>query len=295
MTAAVTVGAVSEAVRQDVAREHRSLLLLASPAVALILIFLMLPMLWIFAQSFFDRDGHFGIMNYAQLFADGAYAASFWLTIRLAATVTFICAVLGYVLAYGMTLMPGWAARLCLAMVALPFWTSILVRTYAWLVLLQHRGIVNNALMDLGIIEERLPMMHNLTGTLIGMVHIMLPFMVFPLYAGLQRIDSDYTRAATGLGASAMYTFRRVYFPLSLPGLIAGAVLTFVVSLGFYITPAILGGGRTIVIALAIERDINLNTNWGPASASAVLFVLAVLVIFAALGRFGSVQRLFNR
>jgi ABC-type spermidine/putrescine transport system permease subunit I len=209
--------------------------------------------------------------------------------------VTLLCALFGYALAFGMTLMPGWAARLCLTLVALPFWTSILVRTYAWLVLLQNRGIVNNALIDSGLIEERLSLMHNLTGTLIGMVHIMLPFMVFPLYAGMQRIDPDYAKAASGLGASALYAFRRVYLPLSLPGLAAGAVLTFVVSLGFYITPAVLGGGRTIVMALAIERDVNLNADWGPASASAVLFVLAVLAIFAALGRFVSVERLFSR
>ncbi len=293
--AAINAGAVSDAVRQDIALERRYLMLLALPALLLMVALLVVPLLWILAQSFFDRNGQFGAMNYAQLFADGAYASSFWLTMRLAATVTFICAILGYLLAYGMTLMPDWAARLCLALVALPFWTSILVRTYAWLVLLQNQGIVNSALMNLGVIDERLPMMHNLTGTLIGMVHIMLPFMVFPLYAGLKRIDPDFTNAAAGLGASALYAFRRVYLPLSLPGLMAGMVLTFVVSLGFYITPAILGGGRTIVIALAIERDINLNASWGPASASAVFFVLAVLAIFGILGRLVSVQRLLSR
>jgi ABC-type spermidine/putrescine transport system permease subunit I len=256
---------------------------------------LLLPMLWIVGQSLIDRDNNFGLNNYTRLFADAAYADSFWLTVQIAGIVTLICGVFGYALSYAMTLMPRWAAGLCLVLVALPFWTSTLVRTYAWLVLLQHRGVVNKLLISLGAITEPLPLVHNETGTIIGMVHLMLPFMVFPLYAGLKRIDPDYMKAAMGLGASPLYAFWRVYVPQSMPGLTAGAVLVFVVSLGFYITPAILGGGRTIVMALAIERDVNLNYNWGPASAAAFLFVVTVLVIFVLLARFVSLERVFNR
>ena len=137
--------------------------------------------------------------------------------------------------------------------------------------------------------------MRNETGVVIGMVHIMLPFMVFPLYAALRRIDPNQVRAAMSMGASATYAFWRVYVPQSLAGLSGGTVLVFVLSLGFYVTPAILGGGRTIVMSLAIERDVNLNFNWGPASASGVLFVIVVLGIFAALSRFVSVERIFHR
>jgi len=137
--------------------------------------------------------------------------------------------------------------------------------------------------------------MYNLTGTLIGMVHIMLPFMIFPLYAGLRRIDGDYVKAALGLGASRSRAFWRIYFPLSIPGLLAGSVLVFVLSLGFYITPALLGGGRVIVLPLVFERDINWSQNWGPATAAAVLFVLAILFIFGLLARFISLDRLFER
>jgi len=276
-------------------RETGRFLLLLSPALLVMLLFLLVPLGWIAIQSFIARDGGLGLANYRLLFSDNAYVTSLWLTLRIAATVTAVSAVLGYVVAYTMTLMPRWAAALCLAAVALPFWTSTLVRTYAWLVLLQNRGLVNNLLVDLGVISERLRMMHNEIGVLIGMTHIMLPFMVFPLYAALRRIDPNQTKAALGLGASPIYAFWRVYLPQSLAGLAGGAVLVFVVSLGFYVTPAILGGGRTIVMALAIERDVNLNFNWGPASASGVLFVAAVLGIFAVLGRFVAVERIFHR
>lgn len=276
-------------------QEAGRFLLLLSPALVVMLLFMLVPLGWIVIQSFLARDGSLSLANYLLLFSDSAYLRSLWLTVRIAAIVTIVCAVLGYVMAYTMTLMPKWAVVICLAAVALPFWTSTLVRTYAWLVLLQNRGLVNNLLSDLGLITERLRLMHNEIGVLVGMVHIMLPFMVFPLYATLRRIDPNHAKAALGLGASPTYAFWRVYFPQSLAGLLGGVVLVFVISLGFYVTPAILGGGRTIVMALAIERDVNLNINWGPASASGVLFVLVVLGIFAVLGRFVSVERIFHR
>jgi ABC-type spermidine/putrescine transport system permease subunit I len=279
------------ALAADIRRERRGLIALTGPALAVMVFLMIAPMFWILAQSFIGSDGGITLDNYAQLFADGAYLASFILTVRIAVIVTALCVVLGYVVSYAMTLMPSWAADVCLALVALPFWTSTLVRTYSWLVLLQNKGVINNLLIDLGAITERLKLVHNETGTLIGMVHIMLPFMIMPLYANLRRIDADYVKAARGLGASAFYAFRRVYLPQSIPGVTAGAVLVFVVSLGFYITPAILGGGRTIMMALAIERDVNLNFNWGPASAAAVVFIGAVLLILVLLSRFISLEK----
>lgn len=276
-------------------KERRQQALLISPALLIMSGFLLVPLVWIVGQSFIARDGHVGFANYGLLFEDSAYFDSLSLTLRIATIVTVICVLLGYVVSYTMTLLPRGMASLCLVMVALPFWTSTLVRTYAWLVLLQTRGLINKWLLDLGAIGDPLPLVRNETGVVIGMVHIMLPFMVFPLYAALRRIDPNQVRAAMGLGASATYAFWRVYLPQSLAGLSGGAVLVFVLSLGFYVTPAILGGGRTIMMALAIERDVNLNFNWGPASASGVLFVVVVLGIFAVLSRFVSVERIFQR
>lgn len=281
--------------RRRMRQEQLVLLLLAVPALTLIAATLLVPLGGLTSLSFEGSAGNFTLANYVGVFSDASYAKSFWLTTWMAALVTAICAIGGYVLAYAITLMPNWAARLCLAFVAVPFWTSVLVRTYSWLVLLQNEGVVNKSLVKLGLIAAPLHMMYNLTGTLIGMVHIMLPFMIFPLYAGLRRIDGDYVKAALGLGASRSRAFWRIYFPLSIPGLLAGSVLVFVLSLGFYITPALLGGGRVIVLPLVFERDINWSQNWGPATAAAVLFVLAILFIFGLLARFISLDRLFER
>ncbi|MCJ0764813.1 ABC transporter permease [Variovorax terrae] len=276
-------------------REQRWALLNVSPAAALIFALLAVPLLWLFALSFTGPQGGFTLDNYARIFDDTSYARAFYLTAWLAVVTTVVCALAGYVLAYAMTLMPRWAATLVMALVALPFWTSVLVRTYAWLVLLQNRGIVNTLLLKSGLIDTPIPMMHNAVGALVGMVHIMLPFMVFPLYAALQKVDPDHTRAAAGMGASPLYTFWHVFFPQTMAGIVAGCVLVFVLCLGFYITPALLGGGRTVVMSILIEHEVNSSMNWGTASAVAIFFVAAVLAIFAAAGRYMPVERLFQK
>ncbi|MGB3388289.1 MAG: ABC transporter permease [Pseudaminobacter sp.] len=281
-------------IRQDARREQFMLVFLSLPALAVMGALLFVPLAWLVGLSFIDEQGGLTMTNYSRLFIDGSLFKSLTLTLQLAFGVTFICALVGYVLAYAITLMPRWLQTISLALVALPFWTSALVRTYAWLVLLQRKGVINKLLVGSDLVAEPLHLVHNLMGTMIGMVHIMLPFMVFPLYAAMQRIDADLMRASLGLGASVFYSFRRVYLPQSLPGLAAGIVLVFVLSLGFYITPAILGGGRVMVIAMIIERDVNLHLNWGPASAIAVLFLVSVVGLFAVIGRFLSIERIFQ-
>jgi len=282
-----------EAIAATRRRERAAMWLLVSPAALLMALVLVLPLAWLLALSLIV-DGSFGLGHYAAVLVDPSYARSLWLTVWVACLVTGLCVVLGYAISVALTLMPGWLRAVCLACVALPFWTSVLVRTYAWLVLLQSRGVVNKTLLGIGVIDEPLRMMHNLTGATIGMVHIMLPFLVFPLYAQLARIDPAYVRAALSLGASGWMTFWRVYLPLSLPGLGAGAVLVFILSLGFYITPALLGGGRTVFVAIAIERDVNLNSAWGQSAAVGVLFAVAVFLLLAAFSRFLSLERIVS-
>jgi len=289
-----TVGTTKRAVRKAVAREQTLMLVLASPALIVMLVLLVGPVLFLVGLSLFEK-GTLSFANYERIARDAFYAQSFWLTVWIALMVTAVTAVMGYLLAYAFTLMPPWAAAIGLGLVALPFWTSVLVRTYAWLVLLQNRGVVNTALINLGIIDQPLRMMHNLTGTVIGMVHILLPFMVFPIYSALQRIEPEYMRAAHTLGASPTYAFWRVHFPLARAGLAAGTILVFVLSLGFFVTPSLLGGGRTMMMSLVIYRDISLSLDWGPASAIGTLFVIAVLVIFAIGTRLVSLDRLFQR
>ena len=283
------------AARRAERRETRWRLLCLLPALAVVALLLLLPLGWLGGLSFAGADGRPTLAHYAHVFSDPAYARSFLLTLRMALVTTAVCAVAGYLLAYTMTMMPRWAVTLTLALVALPFWTSVLVRTYAWLVLLQNRGIVNNLLLKWGLLDAPVQWMHNPTGALIGMVHIMLPFMVFPLHAALQKVDPDHLRAAAAMGAPPALAFWRVFFPQTLSGLAAGCVLVFVLSLGFYITPALLGGGRTIVMAILIEHEVNSSMNWGAASALALAFVAVVLGIFAVAGRVLSLERLFQR
>jgi putative spermidine/putrescine transport system permease protein/spermidine/putrescine transport system permease protein len=172
--------------------------------------------------------------------------------------------------------------------VLLPFWTSLLVRTYAWLVLLQHSGLINAWGMKLGLWSEPMQLVHNTGGTLVGMVHIMLPFLVLPLYGTMRGIDRNLLRAAANLGATPIHVFWTVFFPLSLPGLVAGASLVFVLCLGFYVTPAMLGGGKVTMVSNRIANDIELLFSWGAASALGVVLLsitLAVLVAAAKLSR----------
>ena len=266
-------------------RGNRAEFVAVSPAMAFVGIMLVLPLGWLFVLSWMDENGSFTIHNYAVIFQDRSYVASLWLTAWMSMFVTAACIVLGYALAFALTLTSPRMAAIGLALVALPFWTSVLVRTYAWMVLLQSRGVVNNALMKLQIIAQPIYMSQNLSGALIGMLHIMLPFMVFTLYASLKRVDLLQVNAALSLGASPFYAFRRVYLPQTWSGIMAGTVLVFVTSLGFYITPALLGGGKASVMAIIIERDINFNRTWGPASAVSMLFLIVAVGLFSLLSR----------
>ena len=264
--------------------EQLQLFSLSFPALLLVGFVVLIPIGWLFWLSFVGPDG-FSLVNYERLLHP-SYGLTLLTTFQLAFLVTGLCVLLGYPLAYlAAQLSPGWA-RLVLLCVLFPFWTSLLVRTYAWLVLLQRRGQINTWLQDLGLIDEPLRLVHNFTGTAIGMTHIMLPFMVLPLYAAMRTIDESYMRAAANLGASPVRAFWQIYVPLSLPGLGAGVMVVFVLSLGFYVTPALLGGGRVMMWAMQIERSMAVYADWGAASALGVVLLvitLAMLWLFARL------------
>lgn len=262
--------------------EEWSLMRLTLPAFGLVAVLMVAPILWLLSMSAVDGDGSFGLGNYRLFFSEPVYVQMFLNTFWIALVVTVIALILGYPVAYLLAILPApWAGLLMLA-VLVPFWTSTLVRTFAWLIILQRNGIVNNALMWLEIIQRPIPLVHNMTGTIIGMVHIMVPFLVLPLYATMKTIDPNLMRAAGNLGSSPTHAFFRIFLPLSMPGLIAGTVMIFVMCLGFYITPAMLGGGRVKMIAERIEEAIALYPTWGPASALAVLLLLMTALCLVA-------------
>ena len=269
--------------RKDEWLERLKLFGLSSPALLLILVILVTPVGWLFYVSFVGADGTFSMENYQRMIERKSYVRIFYTTFEVSLLTTGICILIGYPLAYFMSQLPSKLANLCLITVLLPFWTSLLVRTYAWLVLLQKNGLVNNWAINLGLWEEPIKIVHNLNGTLIGMVHIMLPFLILPTYGAMRAIDRDYIKAAANLGATPRRAFWTVFFPLSTPGLFAGSLMVFVLCLGFFVTPAVLGGGKVIMVSMKIVSNIELFVNWGAASAlGVVLLVLTVAVLWIA-------------
>lgn len=269
--------------RQDERLERLRLFGLSSPALLLVLVILVIPVGWLFYVSFVGADGSFSMENYERMIKRKSYARIFRTTFEVSLLTTGLCILIGYPLAYFMSQLPNKIANICLITVLLPFWTSLLVRTYAWLVLLQKRGLVNDWGISLGLWDEPIKLVHNLNGTLIGMVHIMLPFLILPTYGAMKAIDRDYLKAASNLGASPRRAFWTVFFPLSTPGLFAGSLMVFVLCLGFFVTPAVLGGGKVILVSMKIVSNIELFVNWGAASAlGVVLLVLTVVVLWIA-------------
>lgn len=222
---------------------------------------------------------------YARALGDGLYLGVLLDTVRLALVVAALCVVLAYPAAHVLaTARQPWRG-IGFACLLLPFWTSILVRTYAWMIVLGRNGLVNQALLATGLASEPVPLLYNETGVVIGMVHVLLPYAVFPLYAVMRRIDGDLVAAAEGLGASPWRVFTRIYFPLTLPGALAGAVLVFVIALGFFVTPALLGGGRVMTIGLLIEQQVRQFLDWPFAAALSALLVLAAILVQGTLQR----------
>jgi putative spermidine/putrescine transport system permease protein len=278
--------------RADERSERWRILGLSFPALFVVGLLVFVPVGWLFWLSLID-GGEISLAHYRRI-ADATHFRIFYITFEISILVTALALLLGYPLAYLMSqLSPRWAA-ICMIFVLIPFWTSLLVRTYAWLVLLQRRGLVNQTLQDWGIIDAPLRLVHNYTGTVIGMLHIMLPFMILPLYAALRSVDPNYMRAASNLGASPVRAFWTVFFPLSLPGVIAGSLLVFILSLGFYVTPALLGGGRVMMVSMKIQQNAGIYFDWGAASSLGVVLLLITFAIFWILGRFMRIERLFG-
>jgi putative spermidine/putrescine transport system permease protein len=262
-------------------RENAKALLVVAPALLFLAFLYLLPMAMLLSQSVAGGS----LANYEKALTDGLYVRVLLDTLLIAAYVSAICLVLGYPVAYLLAVTPGRWAAIGLAFVLLPFWTSILVRTYGWMVLLGRNGIINRALLDSGLVSAPLPLLNNMTGVLIGMVHVLLPYMIFPLYAVMRRMDPALAAAAEGLGAPGWQVFRRIYFPLTLPGVLAGVTLVYVLSIGFFITPALLGGGKVAMMAVLIEHQVRTFLNWGFASALSAVLLVATLLVYVLLRR----------
>lgn len=271
---------------------HGAYWLAILPAVAMLAVLYLVPLADVLVTSV--TDPRLGLDNYALLLTSTSVQKTLLTTLRIAALTTFITLLLGYAVAYAMRAASTGQQRLMLFCVLLPFWISVLVRSFAWIALLGSRGPVNAGLMAWGIIDEPLPLVRNETGLLIGMVHVMLPYAVLTLYANMRGIDVRLVAAARSLGASRFQAFRMVFLPLTRPGLIGAGTLVFILSLGFYVTPALLGGGKVLMIAEYVAVQINDTLRWGLGTMLAGTLMLSVLAALWALSRVVDVKRLFG-
>ena len=265
----------------------------------------LLPMLAVFGvfyavplarMVYTSVDGsHLDLKHYAYLWREESYAAVLWITFRISIYVTLATLIVGYPIAYYLTRLRGVALTLGIALVLLPFWTSVLVRNYAWYVLLARRGVINAVLLESGLVSQPLSLLFNETAVVIGMTYVLLPFMVLSIYSVARNIEPVFLKASATLGASPLSTFWRVFFPLSLNGVYAGALLVLITAIGFFITPALLGGGRVPMIAVLIESQVRGVLNFGVGSALGTLLLVTVLALYYLFDRVLGVQSLLGQ
>lgn len=255
-------------------RGHTLLLL---PPLLLLVAFFIIPLSDVVLQSFLGASPFYA--QYAQVFLQSSTLSVLLYTFQTAAVITLCTLVLSYPVAFVVSRARGNLLHLSLALILIPFWTSTVIRTYAWIVILQRRGVLNEFLLSSGWIERPLKLMSNGVGMQIAMIHIMLPFMIIPLLSTMRGIDGNLLRAAAVMGANPLRQFVWVYWPLSLPGVSAGSILVFISSLGFYITPSLLGGQKTMV-AVLIEQQASRLLNWPLASALATVLLVVTCLLF---------------
>jgi len=271
--------------------DHVVFNLLILPAVILLLVFYVYPILQVLWISVTEPS--FGLDNYKELATPSVIRVA-WNTARICTTATLITLLLSYLVAYALTHAGPRAQRLMMLGVLLPLWVSVLVRSFAWIVLLRREGVVNTMLLNTGITQQPLAMIWNEFGVMVGVVHYMLPYGILPLVANMRQINPAFMAAARGLGASRLEAFWRVFLPLSIPGLIAAGVLVFIFSLGFYVTPTLLGGGRVVLITEYISTQILDVLRWGMGTMLATSLIIVIVLLLALLSRVVDLRKTFG-
>ncbi|PHK95507.1 ABC transporter permease [Pseudoroseomonas rhizosphaerae] len=256
-------------------------LLLAAPFLLLVAVIFILPLATLLHESLFVPAPT--TAHYARAFAEPVYLRVMLRTLRIAALVTALALLLAWPVAWAMSRSRGLGLALLGAAVLLPLWTSVLVRTYAWMVLLQRNGVVNQLLLQAGLADAPVRLLYTEGAVVLAMAHVLLPFMVLPIYSALKGIPEEYSRAARMLGASAWSTFREVTWPLALPGVTSGCLMVFLLALGFFVTPALIGGPQQMMIATLVSQQVREMLDWPFAGALVgilLVFVLAVTIAF---------------
>ncbi|MCB2294114.1 ABC transporter permease [Clostridium algoriphilum] len=251
--------------------------------VAFILITTFIPMINLFKLSVVDENG-FTMKYLSQVFTEQIYLKVIFLTLKIAFLVTISCLVLSYPVSYFIIkLKSPKLKKVILQLIMIPFWISLLVRTFSWIVVLQDQGVVNSILKSLGITSQPVSLVYNTTGVLIGMTHVLLPYMILNVYSTMEGIDRNLVQVAQVMGAKPTRAFWEIFFPLSVPGILSGSMLVFILALGYFITPALLGGAQDMTISMLIQNNISNTLNWSLASALALVLFLITLVLLGGL------------
>lgn len=271
--------------------KNRNYVLFALPAMVLVAVVSIVPLISLLYISL-TEDGSFTLANYVRTLSRVSNLKVIFDTFFMSGLVTLFAALAGYIVAYYIYKARPALQALLFALVLLPFWTSALVRTYSWVVLLQRQGIVNDVLQFLGLTSQPIGLVFNFTGAIIGMVHVTLPLFVLPLFSAMKSIDTNCMRAARSLGANDTQVFWGIFFPLTIPAMMAGALMVFVFSLGFYATPQILGGGNVVNIAMKIQQSVTTYPDW-PTAACMGIVLLVLTGMFLAVSSLAKRSQLF--
>ncbi|MEW5817877.1 MAG: ABC transporter permease [Spirochaetota bacterium] len=260
------------------------------PVLVLLALIFIFPIVLFLSKSIIDPE--ITLRHFFNLFKNPVYIQVMWITFKTSFIVTVFCILLGYPVAYLLSSVSEHSRRLLMILVLIPFWTSLLVRNYAWMVFLGRQGIINNLLISLGIIKNPLKMLYTAFSVNVSMIQMMMPFMILAMFSVMKGIDRRLLSAAESLGAGKFQTFLRIFLPLSMPGVGSGSLLVFIYSLGFFITPALLGGRKDVMVSMLIEEQVSDLLNWGFASALAVILLVCTFFFFLIYSRFFKIEEI---
>ncbi len=263
------------------------------PCLLFLVLFFFVPLAMFLSNAFFDPG--FTLEHFEKAFTRPLYMNTLVKTLKLSLTTTIVCVILAYPVAFVITHTSGKVKTAILILVLIPFWTNILVRMFAWLAILGRNGVINSNLIAIGAIDEPISLLYNYFAVVLGMTHYMLPFMILPIYSVMAAIPANLTDAAANLGATPFRAFLRVFLPLSLPGVGAGCLLVFILSLGFFITPALMGGAKDTMFAQIIEIQINQMLNWGFAAALSTILLVLTIILYLIYDRLLGVDRIYGK
>lgn len=268
--------------------------LMLGPGFALLFLVFLAPLAWFLVQSLRELGGWSDIVaEVADVLGSRAMQRSMWVTAQIGAATTALSLLLGYPLAYALLRAGRLGFRVIIACVLMPYFTSVIVRTYAWMVLLGRSGVVNQSLQGLGITQGPVQLLYNRGAVIVGMTYVLLPYMVLTLYGAMRGVDPLLLRAAGGMGASGLRIFLRVFLPLTMSGVVAGVLLVFILAIGFFITPALMGAPEDMMAGMLIERQVELANNWPVAAVMSLVLLAVTLAIYAVYSRFADLRRAF--